>query len=319
MLIGGVACKKEKSDITVYMPDGAPAIALAGAMHADTENDGVCYQVVKADTIASVVAYENDGDNADICIMPVSSASKLLGSGERYALVATLTHGNLYLISKNGETQYTSENLSALLGKTVGVLQINAVPGLTLKATLKKYGIAYSEMKNASEIRSDAVNLKAITDITAEDGTLDAYLVAEPAASVQISKNGYEFVGDLQALYGGEKGYPQAVAVVKNSLVQTDSERVKVVLEKIESSCAWAQTASGDEIVAAVNAHMADSAQTSSLKAPLLSAEVIRRCGVRFEKAKDAKEDINAFLSHLKAVNENAVGVVLDTFYWDWE
>ena len=319
MLVFSGACKKEKSDITVYMPDGAPAIAVAGAMRADTVDDGVCYKVVKADTIASVVSYEKDGDNADICIMPISSASKLLGNGERYALAATLTHGNLYLISKKSETKYTAENLSALVGKTVGVLQINAVPGLTLKATLKKHGIAYAEMKNAGEIQSDAVNLKAIADITAEDGTLDAYLVAEPAASVQVKKNGYLFVGDLQALYGGEKGYPQAVAVVKNSLMETDSERAQTVLKKIENSCAWVQTASGEEIVAAVNAHMADSSQTTSLKAPLLYAEVIGRCGIRFEKAKDGKQDINAFLSDLKAVNENAVGTALDAFFWDWE
>lgn len=319
MLAFSGACKKEKTDITVYMPDGAPAIAVAGAMHADTADDGVCYKVVKADTIASVVSYEKDSDNADICVMPASTASKLLGNGEKYALAATLTHGNLYLISKKSETKYTTDNLSELLGKTVGVLQINAVPGLTLKATLKKHGIAYAEMKNAGEIQSDAVNLKAIADITAEDGTLDAYLVAEPAASVQINKNGYTLVGDLQSLYGGEKGYPQAVAVVKNSLIETDSERVKTVLKQIESSCTWVQTASGEEIVAAVNAHMADSAQTTSLKAPLLSAEVIRRCGIRFEKAKDGKEDINAFLSVVKAVNENAVATASDTFFWDWE
>ena len=319
MLVFSGACKKEKSDITVYMPDGAPAIALAGAMHADDQDDGVCYKVVKADTIASVVSYENDGDNADICVMPVSTASQLLGNGEKYALAATLTHGNLYLISKTGETQYTADNLSTLVGKTVGVLQINAVPGLTLKATLKKHGVAYAEMKNTDEIKTDAVNLKAIADITAEDGTLDAYLVAEPAASVQVKKNGYTLVGDLQTLYGGEKGYPQAVAVVKKSLMETDSERVRTVLKQIENSCAWAQTASGEQIVAAVNAHMADSSQTTSLKAPLLYAEVVGRCGIRFESAKDGKDDITAFLSGLKAVNENAVGTALDTFFWDWE
>ncbi len=319
MLVFSGACKKEKADITVYMPDGAPAIALAGAMHADTADDGVCYKVVKADTIASFVSYEKESDNADICIMPVSSASKLLGNGEKYRLAATLTHGNLYLISKNGETQYTLDNVSALLGKTVGVLQINAVPGLTFKATLEKQGVAYAEMKNADEKKTDAVNLKAITDITAEDGTLDAYLVAEPAASVQVNKNGYTFVGDLQSLYGGEKGYPQAVAVVKNSCLEKDSARAKTVLEKIENSCAWVQTASGADIVAAVNAHMADSSQTTSLKAPLLHAEVIARCKIRFEKAKDAKTEIDAFLSGLGAVNENAVGRALDAFFWDWE
>ncbi|MBQ7924658.1 MAG: hypothetical protein IJ329_05080, partial [Clostridia bacterium] len=55
----GAGCKDETDgeDITVYMPDGAPALALSGLMHEDTEDDGVSYFVVNAAQIASKVSY----------------------------------------------------------------------------------------------------------------------------------------------------------------------------------------------------------------------------------------------------------------------
>ena len=37
----------EENELKVYMPDGAPALALAGMMAADTEDDGVSYYVGK--------------------------------------------------------------------------------------------------------------------------------------------------------------------------------------------------------------------------------------------------------------------------------
>ena len=318
MLCLGFACNKKQADLTVYMPDGAPAIALSGAMHGDTQEDGVCYRVVKADTLASFVSFEDESKNADICVLPVSTASKLLGNGEKYKLFATVTHGNLYLISKNGETVYSADTLRLLLGKRVGVLQMNAVPGLTLKATLAKYEIPYTEWKNTDDINPNAVNLKAVADMSAEDGSLDCYLVAEPQASVLVGKSGYTFVGDLQSLYGGEKGYPQAVAVAKASLLQEARARISTVVSAIEQSCAWVETASGEQIVSAVQAHMADEGQQTALKAPLLTAETLSRCGVRFESATAGKTEIQAFIASLQGVNANAVGELADGFFWDF-
>ena len=81
-----------------------------------------------------------------MCVLPVTAASKLLGQGNRYKMVGVVTHGNLFLISKDGEA-LTAENLSNLKGKTVGVLKINEVPGLTFKTILNKYNIPFEEIK----------------------------------------------------------------------------------------------------------------------------------------------------------------------------
>lgn len=126
----------------VVMPDGAPALAMAKFMH---ENRADCeFEVVNAGTIATFVTGENP--KADLCVLPLNVASKLLGNGEKYKLLGTVTHGNLYLLStdKNAKIE-SADKLSALLGKKVGTIQINNIPGLTLKLLLKKNGVKYEE------------------------------------------------------------------------------------------------------------------------------------------------------------------------------
>ena len=316
--VGFVACgdKKQEKEITVYMPDGAPALALAGLMAEDTAEDGVTYNVVPASMIASKVTYKDNEKNADLCVMPVTAASKLLGTGENYTMLGAVTHGNLYLIAKEGE--YTEENLSSLIGKTVGVLQINEVPGLTLKSVLNKYDIPWQELTNGGEKAEDKVNLVAITGADAV-GVIEAdcFMIAEPAASAQ-GKKGYSIVGDLQALYGGENGYPQAVLVAKKALVAEKTEWIKEFVSKVEGASLWLQTASGEDIVAAVSAHMEDKDTATSLKAPLLSSAVLGRCGVYFTYASACSMEVEVFLNGMLAVNDKAAAIPAQAFYWEY-
>jgi ABC-type nitrate/sulfonate/bicarbonate transport system substrate-binding protein len=130
-------------EVNVYAPDGAPALGLAKLL-AGEENLSVQtnYEIVDASTIQTYVTGANP--KADICVLPVNLATKLLGSGETYKLVGTLTHGNLYMVSASGTT-ITSDNISSLKGKRVGVVNLAAVPGLTFKLILKNNGIEYSE------------------------------------------------------------------------------------------------------------------------------------------------------------------------------
>ena len=317
-LVAGLAvgCNENKEEITVYMPDGAPALALAKLMAEDTKEDGVTYNVVPASLIASKVTSEDSEKNADLCVMPVTAASKLLGKGEKYVMLGAVTHGNLYLIAKEGE--YDAQNLSSLIGKTVGVLQINEVPGLTFKTVLNAYQIPWQEVKNDGGMAEDKVNLLAITGPDAV-GTVEAdcFMIAEPAATAQ-SKKGYSIVGNLQTLYDAEEGYPQAVLVAKKELVENNAKWTKAFTSKVEGSANWLQTASGEEIVAAVSAHMEDKQTATSLKAPLLSSAVIARCGIRFTYAAACKNEVNAFLTAMMAVNSKAAAMPLDAFYWTY-
>ena len=311
-----VSCgEKSQEEITVYMPDGAPALALAQLMHEDTEEDGVRYSVVAPSAIASKVTYEKADENADLCVMPLTAASKLLGSGEEYTMLATLTHGNLYLVAKGGE----EVTLSALVGKTVGVLQIKEVPGLTLKALLTAQGVAWQEIKGGEEKSEEKVNLVAISGAEAVGAVeADCFLLAEPAASAQ-AKKGYSIVGDIQALYGGENGYPQAVLVAKNQIVEDRAEWLEEFAQKVTDAANWLMNASGEQIVSCVQSHLEDTSATTVLKAPLLTKEVLGRCGVRFAYAATEKERVEDFLTKLIAVNDKAAVIPAQAFYWDKE
>ena len=307
----------EREEVTIYMPDGAPALALAKLMHEDTADDGVTYKVVSADLIASKVTNKDETKNADLCIMPVTAASKLLGSGETYTMLGTVTHGNLYMIAKE-DAMYTSENLSSLIGKKVGVLQINSVPGLTFKAVLNKYDIPWQEMSNEGGMVEDKVNLIAITGADAV-GVVDAdcFVIAQPAASAQAKKS-YSIVGNLQTLYGGENGYPQAVLVAKNKFVKQKKDWTIDFVEKVQAAADWLTTASGETLVAAVSAHMEDEGTATSLKAPLLSQTALSGCGIRFTYAASDFAEVNEFLIAMIEVNANATTLPSNNFYWTY-
>lgn len=130
-------------EISVYAPDGAPALALAKLMSEENQfsQTSVTYNIVAANAIQGYVT--GKAPAADICILPLNAASKLVGSGETYTMLGTVTNGNLYILSGDDE-QITKDNIAELLtGKTVGVIQLANVPGLTLKIILSKYGIPY--------------------------------------------------------------------------------------------------------------------------------------------------------------------------------
>ena len=141
----GTAGTAEYSNkISVYAPDGAPALGLVKLMKEDAL-DNTEYHIVDPSTVQTLVGGAEP--KADICVLPVNVAVKLLGNAKNYKLIGTLTHGNLYLLSKNS-TQIDVNNLNELKGKTVGVVNLAQVPGLTFKLILKNYGIEFVEPYN---------------------------------------------------------------------------------------------------------------------------------------------------------------------------
>lgn len=314
-LFGG--CHIAKDEITVYMPDGAPSVAFAKMMADDTAVNGITYRVVAPNLIKSKVTANNQNKNADICVLPVLAAAKLLGNGDKYQTLGVITHGNLYFIAKDGAFG-DGDFLSGLLGKTVGVLQIADVPGLTLKSVLSARQIEYQEVFAVENAAYDAVNLLPITsakDVGVLEG-IDAYLLAEPAVSAKVSSPlGFSIVGDLQALYGGENGYPQAVVVAKKSLIQNNETFVKKFIRSLNESAAWLSNASGENVAAAVRSHLEDKSYTSTLVGSVLTKETLLRCGARFVSATQSKTEILAYLERIRSVDAGKTGTVSDAFF----
>ncbi|MBQ8684972.1 MAG: hypothetical protein IJ514_02225 [Clostridia bacterium] len=317
---GGCQKGVPEGEVSVYMPDGAPALAFAKLLHEDTAEDKIAYRVVSPTVVQTKVTNEEESKNADFCVLPVTAASKLIGNGERYKLLATVTHGNLFLVSKDDTLSFTAENLQSLQGKTVGVLQIKQVPGLTLKSILKSADIPYQELAQGVEVSAEKVNLKALAsaaDIAATEA--DYFVIAEPAASAQAAK-GFHIVGDLQKMYGadgqGNFGYPQAVLVAKSAFLDERAEWTEDFLESVKESAAWLATASAETLVAAVSGHLEDENYATTLKASLLTQTAIVGCGVRYAAAGDCKERVEGYLRGLQAVEAQSVTIPEEGFYW---
>lgn len=244
--------------IKVVMPDGAPALSMAQLMKEDMQfGHDVNYQVVAAANIKNFVT--GSGEKADVALLPVNLASLLLGQGNEYKMVAAVTHGNLYVLSKNHTDAITEENAGALLlGKTVAVVNIAAVPGLTAKATLNKLDIPY--VTDEAEKSESNVYLRAVA--TGEQpaallmqGKADYVIAPEPAVSkITTAQPAVVKVGALHDLYGR---YPQAVMVAKSSLLESNKQLVVDIFNAMVANEAWVVENPADAATA-VSEHLSE-------------------------------------------------------------
>lgn len=292
--------------VSVTSPDGAPALALVQMIEEDDKI--VDFKIVNANTITTYVTNTDDTKNSDFCIMPVNAAAKLLGSGEKYQMLGTVTHGNLFIVSTNAEAQYTNkEQLQTLIGKTVGVIQIANVPGMVFKMILNKYEIPFTVISGGDEPAADKVNLAGITDAAqvTPDGDYSAYVIAEPLVSLRTNttaQNKLFLSGNLQQLYGGEAGYPQAVIVAKKSFTAQYPEWTNGFIAKLNNAETYLKTAEASTIINALASKLTEG-ETPAFNAKNLSAATVKNCNVKFVAASAEKEAVRAVLTGMMGAN----------------
>lgn len=314
-------CKNESGKLQVFVPDGAPAISLAGI--AQTEADEYFdVTVVAAKTINSYVAGKME---ADVAIMPVNAAVKQLGSGDNYTLLGTVTHGNLFIMKKaSGEDISSTADLSKLVGKTVGVMQLANVPGLTFKTILHDNDLEFNELKDGTAVATDKINLKDLGDdgtkVAPNSADCDYFVVPEPAATTKqtVTNGKLEIAGNLQTLYG-EGGYPQAVAVAKNSVIQNNPQAIEKFMDCFELSMQWVNSAqtTAQQIYDAIDG-MTRGDLTHAFTSGNLTKEVIANCGINFEQNVTGKAKIMSFMEKLNdsVVSSESWGTPADKFFY---
>ncbi len=301
---------------TIAMPDGAPALAAAQLMVEDMQFGGtVNYSVVNANVIAQQVS----GEKADVCILPVNAAAKVAGSGEKYSLLGTVTHGNLYIISaKHPEERITVQNLQDLKGKTVGCIQLTSFVGAVFRMILSENNIPYGMIETAEDAKGDRVNLLNIADPASgitHNAPYDYMIAAEPVVTAKTTAApALKIVGDIQQLYG-EDGFPQAVMLAKNSVIEKDPEFIADVTKAVEESAEWIASDGvvTEDIVAAINANYGGA--TSSLNAKNLNSAVISRCAIEYVPAAECKQQITDFIDKFEKVTETSIEIDDKFFY----
>lgn len=305
--LGLSACGEDKDEIHVYAPDGAPALALAYAMSVDDERQfgkDVDYEIVDAKTVQTYVTGRSP--RADICILPVNVACNLLGMGETYQLLGTVTHGNLYILKSGSAEDIASvDDLAKLKGKKVGIVNRQNVPGLTFKTILKENDIEFDNYIANGATPSDKVLLADISDgpLVSPQLGYDYYVVPEPAATAK-SKAFTQFAfttANLQSLYGGEKGYPQAVVVAKKSLIEKDLGFILKFIETLIEGRTWLESAYPAYVAGVINDELTKGMKPS-LNANNLTSEVIEHCAVKFEDGASCKQSIIDYMTKINQV-----------------
>lgn len=307
-IFGVSACNKnsgESGKLSVYVPDGAPALAVATL----ADSDKFDVHVIDASTITNKVTGSSPA--ADIAIMPVNVAVKTLGKGDAYQMFGTVTHGNLFLLKKQGgEDISTPADLTKLEGKTVGVINLANVPGLTFKTILNDNGIL------------DKVNLVNVTklQVLPTNSDCDYFVVPEPAATTKINatQGKLSLAGNLQTLYGGESGYPQAVAVAKKSVIESKADVIEEFMNSFATTESWLlnENTTGAQIASAID-KMTEGDLDHMFNADNLTKPVIANCGIKFVPSAQCKDEVKSFMQKFNAVSNNAWDMPADEFFYE--
>ena len=301
---------EQKDTIHVYMPDGAPAIALAGVMN--DGYDGFDFTVVPSDTIGGVVS----NSTADMAIMPIDAAATLYNGGVDIVMLSVNTHGNLYMVGAEEDIAF-----SDLIGKRLGVIGQGSVPDNTLRMLLKNANINSEISENAVD-GEVALTYSAATTLIPlyKQNKLDYILLGEPAVTNAVKATGGKISMDMQAkweeAFGGR--FPQACLVAKGSIVKNRKADVNKFLAAVKESDGWAE-ANPDKALQAVSDHMKEGNQTTLA---VLTAEIVRRCNISAVSASDAKERCNVYFTQLSGIKSYELGTPVlskvpdDKFYY---
>ena len=318
MALGAAACGGGTDKLTVYAPDGAPALALANLLAGEEQKEsGFDVHIVDSNNIQTYVT--GGSPAADLCILPVNAAAKLLGTGETYQMLGTVTNGNLYFLKDASKNlpDLTADNIADVLpGKLLGVIQYENVPGLTLRAVLKNYNVDWKVAETGGEYATDKVNVVSVNPAMVAPATgYDYYLCPEPAATTKIgaTQGKLALAGSLQTLYS-EGGYPQAVLVAKKSIIDNKLQSVQEVLTYMEGAENYLKTAEAAKLSALLAAKREEGLSAAFSEAQL-NGSVLANCSVRFTKAADCKEKVKTFLTQLIAVKEDATAIPADAFF----
>lgn len=296
-------CNKENDTVTVYAPDGAPALAISQMMSENFTVDGYKteYNVVPAAQI------KDKALTADLAIVPSNMASILYNqTGGKYKLVSVNTFGNIYLLGKNGTAQIQS--LADLSGKTVYLTGQNGVPDLVFRYLLKEVGVLESVNFIYKSDGSEIVPLL-------KNGSADYAVLGEPAVSQSKVAAQTVELADLQATWksvtGSQISYPQAALIVNSDFAAKNPEYVKSFAQKLQGAKAWLS-----ENATAAGKALKDNG--SLLKTELFNANVIARCNIDYLSATDGKTMIESFYNVIKSFNANLIGGKLpdENFYY---
>ncbi|MDO5439611.1 MAG: hypothetical protein Q4F09_06280 [Erysipelotrichaceae bacterium] len=297
MLLSLSACKPatpketEAKHYSVIAPSGAPSLALLDL--ADDENTTI--EIVDG---ADALTAEFSNAEKDFIIAPINLGVKLSQKTENYQLMAVLTWGNLFLVTKD-------ENTSArLAGAKVAAFGEAAVPGKVIGYLAEELqGVEFEWFTSVQEASAAFLS-----------GEYDAAVLAEPVLTMAHAKwkenNEEDFVVayDLQELYkekSGFQSYPQAALFVRKATLQEDSGSVVEFTNIIKQSIS---KYNGNADVLSKRIDEID-LTAFGFQNPDLIKKAYSKMALNYRLASECLEDIRNFLSIFEIELEEKVYV----------
>lgn len=286
--------------ITICLPDGATALAVAKLMRDFTYEDyTVNFEIVAG---ASDITAKISQGAADIAILPTNIATKMYSSNIDIKLISSNVYGVLYLV---GTEQITS--LNQLIDQTVYCIGQGGTPDFMLQFLLSQAGIL------------DRVTINYQTDGSAiipllKTGVAKFALLGEPAATMSTQKAGATVMFNMQTEwynYTGYEGYPQASTIATTNAITNHYGFLKAFCAAMAENASWVSAN-----YAEVNTILAGKGSAVTFS----SSTVIDNCNIKYVKASDARADIEKYLEVMQVYNSAFVGTIPgDAFYQDIE
>ena len=288
------ACNDKENqlkEITMYVPDGAPALSVAKLINDKAVGD------VKVSTVITtgeeVVAKCGSGE-ADVAVLPTNAAVNICSKRSDYLLFSVNVYGVLYIV---GTEQIDS--IAQLQGETLYSIGLGNTPEYVFKKICDVQGVKY-QGDNAIDIQYQTDASTIIPQVL--NGKAKFALIGEPAVTqlmTNAQKKGVDVFNlfDLQQLWqqatGAEqKGYPQASMIVKKNLLTDD------FAQELMS----ALTANNDFITKNCGTLSDLLVNAGSTLNVTYTPVLLERCNLTAIPASSAIADLNKYLSTFKAL-----------------
>lgn len=291
-LIGLTSCSSNKSEgLTILTPTGAPAVAFY--KYATDSN----FSTNSGDASNIIALMVNN--TKDIVVLPTNAGVQAISQKHlEYKLAATITFGNLYIVSTGNDNNATMDD-----GDYIVSFQKNQFPDLMFHSI---YGSTLdSNLHYVSSAQQAASCLTAGMDLTNNNAKIDYVLLAEPAITTVLkNKPEYKITVNLQEEYknknGGSEIY-QASIFVSNKIAES---KIKSFLSSLEEDIN--KGLENPSLIVEEMSKLGDQAPTIFGIAPALINATINKIGLGYKKAIDNKQSIDKFLKvfNLEETNE---------------
>ena len=289
LLSACVLCACETGEeLTLYVPDGAPALSVANII-----NDGKIgkNEVTTVVTTGEDVVAKCASGEADMAVMPTNAAVKICSTRRDYQLFSVNVYGVLYIV---GTRQI--ESISELEGETLYSIGQANTPEYVFKEICEQSGVNYGAITINFQADASSIIPQIMND------SVEFALIGEPAVTQLQTKaasqgktvyNLFDLQKEWQkATDSDEEGYPQASLIVKKELLT--NKFASQLLNTLQANKQFVTSHCAE-----LNEIMSGAGSSLSLN---YTVELLERCNLTAISASSAKADIERYLSTFQAM-----------------